>query len=112
MTPQRIADIEARRKEGLPRLPEEFDWLLAEVRRLGRELEQEKTSAQVAFENSKHAAIENEKLLVINLRLKEVVDFYATFSPRQHPEGYYEINNKPGEGGEVPFGTKAREALK
>ncbi len=37
--------------------------------------------------------------------------FYATYSPRQHPEGYYEIHVAPGEGGEVRFGTLAKEAL-
>lgn len=38
--------------------------------------------------------------------------FYGTYSPRQHPEGFYEIHVAPGEGGEVRFGTRAREALK
>lgn len=39
----------------------------------------------------------------------EALAFYATFSPRQHPEGYYEIHIAPGEGGEVRFGKRARE---
>ena len=44
-------------------------------------------------------------------RAREALKFYATYSPRQHPEGYYEIHAAPGEGGEVRFGTKARQTL-
>lgn len=43
--------------------------------------------------------------------LEDALKFYGTFSPRQHPEGYYEIHISPGMGGEDRFGTKARQAL-
>ena len=39
------------------------------------------------------------------------IKFYATYQPRQHPEGYYEIHIAKGEGGENRFGYFAKEAL-
>ena len=47
-----------------------------------------------------------------NAKLREALEFYATFSPREHPEGFYEIHIAPGECGEIRFGTRARTALK
>lgn len=44
-------------------------------------------------------------------RLRSALKFYATYSPRYHPDGFYEIHVAPGEGGEVKFGTFARQAL-
>jgi hypothetical protein len=44
-------------------------------------------------------------------RAERALDFYATYKPRQFPEGYYEINVAPGEGGHVKFGTLADEGL-
>lgn len=46
------------------------------------------------------------------LEARQIARFYGTFSPRLHPEGYYEIHVAPGEGGEVRFGTRAREYLR
>lgn len=43
--------------------------------------------------------------------LRDALEFYATYSPRHHPDGYYEINIQRGEGGEVKFGTIAKRAL-
>lgn len=68
---------------------------------------------------------ENTDLHVENLKLQTslteareacrkmagALEFYGTFSPRQHPEGFYEIHVSPGVGGEDRFGTKARETL-
>lgn len=39
------------------------------------------------------------------------LEFYATYSPRMHPDGMYEIHVAPGEGGEVRFGTLARKLV-
>jgi hypothetical protein len=44
-------------------------------------------------------------------KLVRALEFYAIYSPRQHPEGFYEIHVAPGEGGEVRFGTLARKIL-
>jgi hypothetical protein len=43
--------------------------------------------------------------------MQQALEFYATYTPRQHPEGYYEMHVAPGEGGEVRFGTFARLTL-
>lgn len=43
--------------------------------------------------------------------MEQALEFYATYTPRQHPEGYYEMHVAPGEGGEVRFGTFARLTL-
>ena len=45
-----------------------------------------------------------EKLLHENKVLREAVEFYATFTPHQFPEGYYEICIEEGMGGIINLG--------
>lgn len=44
-------------------------------------------------------------------KFREVLKFYATYSPRYHPDGFWEIHIAEGEGGEVRFGNRARRCL-
>lgn len=44
-------------------------------------------------------------------KVKRTIDFYATYSPFQFPEGYYEICIEKGVGGYNRFGTLARKTL-
>ena len=53
-----------------------------------------------------------KRLVDSYLKAVEVIYFYGTYQPRQHPEGYYEIHISPGMGGEDRFGTRAREFLR
>lgn len=50
-------------------------------------------------------AEQREKILL------DALEFYATHRPLQMPDGYYELNISPGEGGHVKHGTVARGAL-
>jgi hypothetical protein len=50
-------------------------------------------------------------LALLALDAREVLEFYGTYSPRFHPDGFWEIHVAPGEGGEVRFGTRARQLL-
>ena len=60
-------------------------------------------------------AEQQKKIDALEKKLAEAVEalrFYSIYSPRQFPEGYYEICIEEGIGGHNRFGTIASKTLK
>ena len=72
--------------------------------------------SKITYGISAYSLSAKEAMLILDLKAKyqkakRTLDFYATYSPFQFPEGYYEICIEKGVGGHNRFGTLARQTL-